>query len=141
MPVGFNALDEFNHVRNVLGRFAYNVGLGNVQPLKILKKRVGVKLGNFKHRLPALARRLYHLVLALIVIARKMSNVRDIHNVLFFITQIGERAVEHIQKHIGAQIADMGVIIHRGTAAIKPRFARSYGNKILHCPAHCIKKT
>jgi len=49
VTICLNALDEFDHILNMVCCFADDIGLPNIQALSILKKSVGIELGNFKH--------------------------------------------------------------------------------------------
>jgi len=55
---------------------AYNRWPSNVEPFCIMEEGIGVELGDFKHRLAALARCLDHLIFASIIIASKDDQYR-----------------------------------------------------------------
>ena len=47
-----------------------------------------------------------------------MAHVGDVHNALDVVPGIAQSLFQHILHNIGAQIADMGKVIHRGAASV-----------------------
>ena len=139
MTVRFDTLYQFDHIGNVIGRFAHDVGTTDIERIQIFKKRIRIKLRDFEYRLMALFRRLDDFIFARIVVARKVPDIGDVHDVLFIVAEVGKRAIEYVEKHICAQVSDVRVIIHRRTAAVKADEARRNRHEILHFPSHRIE--
>jgi hypothetical protein len=56
------------------------------------------------------------------------------------IPQTAEAADQNIVGYIGSQVTNMGIVIYRGTAPIKPNFARFKGLKFLQFPTKGVKQ-
>ena len=47
-----------------------------------------------------------------------MPHVGDVDNMLYLVPERKQQPLEHVLKYIGAEIADVRVVVHRGTAAV-----------------------
>ena len=137
----FNALDKGNHFGYMLGGLADDGGAADAHPVSVGKKSLGVQFGDLQYAFAPLTGALYHFVVALVVVAGKMPHVGNIHYMGDVKTGAAQGAYQNIVKHIGPQIADVGVIVHRGAAAVKANFSRPQRFKGLPRAAKGIKKT
>ena len=58
-----------------------------------------------------------------------MAYVRDVHHPLHGIAQIPQALFQHILHDIGAQVADVGIVIHRGAAGVHLHMAGGVGDE------------
>ena len=138
VAVGLKPLYQVDHVLDMLGGLAYNVGTADVEAVNVVEEGVGVELCDFQHRLPPLLGSLHHLVLPLVIITGKVANVGDVHDVGDVIVQIAEGLVQNVQEDVCPQVADMGVVVYGGSTPIKSCLACLEGDKILHFPSHGV---
>ena len=47
-----------------------------------------------------------------------MANVGDVHDPLDVVAQVPQGLFQHILHDIGAQVADVGIVVHRGAAGV-----------------------
>ena len=72
--------DQGDHFLDVVGRFAYDIRMDDVQCVIILEKRFGVKIGDLPNRLACLVSHLLNLVLAFVTVPGEVSDIRDVHH-------------------------------------------------------------
>jgi hypothetical protein len=60
----------------------------------------------------------HHFVFAVVVVVGEMPHIGDIHHVFHLVAQKFQAAAEQIFDDVGFQVADMGVIVHGGSAGI-----------------------
>ena len=118
------------HLLDVLGGFGDDLGLADIELIKVFEKDFRIKFRDLPRRLFLLARGFLHLVLALVAVAQKVTHVRDVHHSFELIAVIFERAAENIHENIGAQIADMREIVDCRSAAVHIGFPLVNGDEI-----------
>ena len=141
VTVCFNPLDELYHFLYVLGCLAYDIRADYVECIQILKKSVRIKFCDFQDRFVAFLCGLQHLVFACIGISGQVSNVGDVHDMLFVETQICERAVKGVQENVCPQVSDVCIIVNRRSASVETDVSRCDRGEILHAASHCIEQT
>ena len=102
----------------MVGRLGDDFGAADVEAVDILEKDAGVIGGDFPGRFFGFAGGFFHFVLAVVGIADQMPHVGDVHAVQKGIAVPQQRAAEQIHENIGAQIADVRVIVYGGAAAV-----------------------
>ena len=123
---GLNHVDIFV---NAVGGRLHHIGALDVQLPAVFKERVGVIPGNFQHSLILALGALDHLVFAGIGVTGQMPHVRDVHHALDIVAQIPQALFQHILHDIGAQVADMGIVIHGGATGVHLHKIRIIGDK------------
>ena len=141
MPVCLQFFDERNHFLNVVGCLADNVGVADVQRVNIFHKGIGIELGHFQHGLMAFFGSLYHFVVTVVAIASQVSYIGDVHNVFDVVTQIRKRLVQNVQKDIGAQVSDVGIVVYRRSASVKAHVTRRNRLEFLHGMSHRVEQS
>jgi hypothetical protein len=89
---------------------------------------------------PPAPRSFFHFVFASIGIEDEVAHVGDVHYMMQFIAIVSQRAAQYIHEDIGAQIADMGIVIVRLAAGIKPVPRRFERLKFAQAPGKSVKK-
>ena len=130
-------LDEFG---NAGGGGLHHIRDLNIQLAAVLKEGVGVVFGDLHHRFMLALRALQHLVLAGIGVAGEMSHIGDVHDPLYIVAAVPQVFFQHILHDVGAQIADMGKVVHGGAAGIHLHDVRVVGHKFLFFVAQTVIK-
>ena len=60
-----------------------------------------------------------------------MAHVGDVHDTVHVVAGIAEILLQHVLHDVGAQVADVGKVIHRGAAGIHLHMARCMGDKFI----------
>jgi hypothetical protein len=102
----------------VVGCLGPEIGVEDVEILDILLENLCVIVGDLPHRLALAVRAFFHLVFARISVRCKVTDVGYVDNMLYPVSQRKQQALEHVFKYVGAKVADVRVVVHRGTAAI-----------------------
>jgi len=118
-----DALGEFDHLRDVIGRDCPLRRLADVQCAHIGPIGLLVMLGDVPDRLRALGRHLLHLVLARVGIVGQVAHIGDVDDVGELQPLPRERAPQHIGKHVSTHVADMRVVVDRRPAGVDARLA------------------
>ena len=109
----------------------HHVGPLDVELTAVLKEGVGVELGDLHDGLVLPMRALEHLVLAGIGIGGQVPHVGDVHDPLDVVAQVTQVLLQHILHDVGAQVADVGVVIDRRAAGVHLYDVRVVGNEFL----------
>ena len=112
-------LDGRDLLWNMIRGAAPDVRLLDVQMLQVLLEGLRVQLGNLPRSHAGTSSPGQHLVLTRIRIGDKVSDIRNIDDVLDAIAIELQHAAQHIFEHIGTQVADVCVVIHRRPAGIQ----------------------
>ena len=67
-----------------------------------------------------------------------MPHIGDVHHPIHLIALVPQKFLQHVLHQVGAQIADMGKMVHRGAAGIQPHFSRLVRDKGLFFHGQCI---
>ena len=108
-----------------------DVGALDVELLAVGKERVGVELGDLHDGLVLALGALEHLVLALIGIRGQVSHVGDVHDAVYVVARVAQVFLQHVLHDIGAQVTDVGEVVHRGTAGVHLHMAGGVGLELL----------
>ena len=73
-----------------------------------------------------------HFVLSGVPVACEMADVGHIHHARDIITDVTQKFFQHILHDIGSEVADMGKMIHGGTAGIHLHLAGFVRDKFLY---------
>jgi hypothetical protein len=122
--VGVATLDEprdhIDHLIDVLSRPAYQCGPFDPHQVRVPKEFVLVVSRDIPGRLPLTTRRNLDLVVTRVGVGLKVADVGDVHYVLDGVAEQPERASENVFKNVRPEVADVGVVINRRSAAIHP---------------------
>ena len=110
--------DNLNVIVNAVGGRLHHIRGADVQLFAVVEKGVGVELGDLHHGLVLPLCALEHLVLALVRVGGQVAHVGDVHHALEIIAGIAQIAVQNVLHNVGAQVADMGKVVHRGAAGV-----------------------
>ena len=124
-------LHHVDILADAVGRRLHHVGTLDVQLVAVGKKGVGIVFRDLHDGLVLPPGALEHLVLAGIGVGSQMADVSDVHDPLDVIAQIPQGLFQHIFHNVGAQVADVGVMVHRGAAGVHFHQIRVVGNKQL----------
>ena len=143
-PVGeprlLNTDDQIDHVLDVVGRPAGDVRLRYVEGLQIPEKGFLVELGDFPDALSLLPGTLQHLVLPLIGIIGQVPHIGDVHDMFDLVTEETKGTDQQVLENIGAQVADVGVLIHGRAAGIQPHLVRHSWYELLSFSTQGVEK-
>ena len=130
-PLVKEGADHVYILRNAVRGGLHHVGPLDIQLVAVGEKRVGVELGDLHHRLVLPAGALEHFVLAGIGVGGQVAHIGDIHDTLYVIAQITQGFFQHILHNIGAEVADVGVVVYRRAAGVHFHLVRVVGYKQL----------
>ena len=68
-----------------------------------------------------------HLVLALVGVAREVADVGDVHHAVHAVTRKAQILFQHVLHDVGAQIADVGKVVHGRAAGVHLHMVRRMG--------------
>ena len=111
------------------GSRLHHIGGLDIQLGAVGEERIGIELRDLHHRLFLALGALEHLILALVGIGGQMAHIGDVHNTVDIIADKAQILLQHILHNIGAQVADMGKMIHGGAAGIHLHMAGGVGFK------------
>ena len=117
--IGLDAADKINLFLDMVRGPAQDVRGEDVQRRDILPEGRGVFLGDLPGRHARAPRPLLHLVLTRIGVGDQVAHVGDIHHMPHVVAVVGQRAAQDVVKDIGAQVADMRVIVNRHAAGVE----------------------
>ena len=121
--------DDLDILVDAAGGGLDHVGPLDIQLPAVLEKGVGVILGDLHHRLVLPAGALEHLVLAGVRVAGQVAHVGDVHHPVHVIAVVAQELLQHVLHDIGAQIADVGEVVHGGAAGVHLHVAGGVGLK------------
>ena len=104
-----------------------DVGALDVELLAVGEERVGIELGDLHDGLVLTLRALDHLVLALIGVARQVADVGDVHDAVHAVARKTQVLFQHILHDVGAQVADVGKVVHGRAAGVHLHMAGRMG--------------
>ncbi|MNT35246.1 hypothetical protein D3C72_1712670 [compost metagenome] len=102
-------------------------GRQDIQRAQVAFERARKFGSDIPGRLAAAGAARLDLVVAAVRIRRQMTDVRDVHHVAHLQAVEFERAAQAVDEQIGAQVADMRVVVDRGPAGVQARLARGDG--------------
>ena len=137
-PPGLDAGDQVYHVLDVLGGPADDGGHGAAEKLEIAEERLGVELRDLPHGGSLLAGALQHLVLALVGVTGEVTDIRDVHDVADRVAEVFQRPTGKVLEEVGAEVADVRVVVHREPAAVHPDFLFLDRREHLQLAAHRV---
>ena len=123
--------DDLDIVVDQSGGGLHHIGTLDVQLLAVGEKRVGVILGDLHDGLVLPLGTLEHLVLALVSVGGQMPHVGDVHNAVHVVPGVAQILLQHVLHNVGAQVADMGEVVHRGAAGVHLHMAGGVGLELL----------
>ena len=104
--------------RNAVGGRLHHVGAFDIQLVAVGEESVGIVFRDLHDGLVFPFGALDHLILAGIRIGGQMTHIGNIHHPLHRVTQIAQALFQHILHNIGAQIADVRIVVYRGAAGV-----------------------
>ncbi len=107
------------------------VRAADVQLAAVLKEGVGIELGDLHDGLVLPLGALEHLVLAGVGVGGQVAHVGDVHDPVHVIAVIAQKLLQHVLHDIGAQVADVGKVVHRGAAGVHLHMAGGVGGEFL----------
>ena len=117
-PLFQKGLYHMDILINTVGSRLHHIRALDIQLVAVREERIGIVFRDFHDGLVLPTGALEHLVLAGIGIRGQMAHVGDIHDALDVIPGIAQSLLQHILHDVGAQIADVGKVVHRGTAGV-----------------------
>ena len=112
------SLHHMNILVNTVGGRLHNIGPLDVQLVAVREKRVGVVFCDLHDGLVFPTGTLEHLVLAGVGIGGKVTHIGDVHDTLDVVAGIAQGLLQHILHDVGAQVADVGIVVHRWAAGV-----------------------
>ena len=109
---------------DVVGGPAPDVRGEHVEPVELFLEIRGVALGDFPSRQAGAPRAGFHLVLAGVRVGGQVPYVGDIDDVVDLIAAVFEGAPQDVFEDIGAQVADVLVVVHGRAAGIQANLGR-----------------
>ena len=123
--------DDLDILVDAAGGGLHRVRALDVQLSAVLKEGVGVILGDLHHGLVLPAGALEHLVLAGVSVGAEVANVSDVHHPVHIIAGPAQEFFQHVLHDVGAQVADVGEVVHRGSAGVHLHVAGGVGLELL----------
>ena len=123
-------LDHLNEIADAVCRRYHDVGALHVQLVAIRKECVGVEAGDLHNGLFLPLGTLQHLIFTGVRVAGQMTHVRDVHSTGYVVSRVAEIFFQHVLHNVGAEVADVGEMIDRGTAGVHLHLAGLVGNKV-----------
>ena len=115
--IGVAAALDFRDVGDLLGDVVAGAAphrrLAHVQSPPVGLKRAGVTRGDVPRALPLAPRALLDFVLAAVGVRSEVADIGDVHHMADAVVEEFQRPPQHILEQIGAQVADVRVVIHR----------------------------
>ena len=127
--------NDFDVLVNTVGGRLHYVRPLDVELAAVLEEGVGIKLRNLHHALVLASGALEHLVFALVRIGGQVSYIRDVHDALDRVSDITQILLQHVFHDIGAEIADVGIVIDRRAAGVHLDDVRMVRDEQLFLPA------
>ena len=119
-----NGGDGGDLLANVVGGPAPDMGREDVEPVELFSEIRGVALGDFPSRQAGAPRASLHLVLASVRVGGQVPHVGDVDDVVDLIAAVFEGAPQDILEDIGAQVADVLVVVHSRAAGVQADLGR-----------------
>src|SRR3989344_3957443 len=118
------ALYELDLFRNMFARTRKDFPHSKIKFLKILFKRPRVEGANLfesceRFWFSSAAHCGDHFIFSFVTISRKMPNIGEVHYLLYLVAFHLERTAQNVRNSVGAQIADMRVVVDRWAAVIE----------------------
>ena len=110
--------NNFNVFVNTAGGGLNHIGTFDVQLVAVREKGVRIELRDFHNGLVLPLCALEHLILAGVGIGGKMAHIGDVHHPLDVVAQVSKGFLQHILHDVGAQVADVGIVVHRWAAGV-----------------------
>ena len=132
---GLYHLDELG---DAVGGGLDDVGLFDVELFGVGEERVGVELRDIHDALVLTLSAREHFILAGVRVGAEVSHVGDIHHAQYVISRVAQVFFEHILHDVGAQVADMGVVVDGGTAGVHLHLALFMRDEFLSGAAESI---
>ena len=130
-----NALGERQHLLDIVRGDGPVRGLADVQRLHVVPIGLGIVPRDIPDGLRTLCCGFLQLVLTRIGIVRQVAHIGDVDDMGELVALPGQRAAQHVRKHVGAHVADMRIVIDRGSAGIDARLAGVDGHERLDLPS------
>ena len=121
--------DDLDIVVDAVGGGLHHVGGLDVQLLAVLEEGVGVELGDLHDGLVLPLGALEHFVLAGVGVAGQVAHVGDVHDPVDVVALVAEEFLQHVLHDIGAEVADVGEVVHRGAAGVHLHMAGGVGGE------------
>ena len=141
--------DHRQHFRDVARGPGEHMGRQDVDPFLIPPEAIGVELRDFGHGFALGQRRQDHLVAAgLHQLLAHMPHVGDVLDVIDLIAVRNQDAADPVGHQVGAEVADVGIAVHRRPAGVHsdaaggdgPDFLNGFGEGVIdaqHIGASC----
>ena len=123
--------DDLDIVIDEAGSGLHHVGALDVQLLAVGEKRIGVVLGDLHNGLMLAPSALEHLILALVGVGGQVSHIGDVHDAVHVIAHVAQVLLQYVLHDVGAQVADVGKVVHRGAAGVHLHMAGGVGLEFL----------
>ncbi len=123
------ALHQLDELVDEPGGGLDHVGGLDVQLTAVVKEGVGVVLGDLHHRLVLPLGSLEHLILPGVGVGGQMAHVGDVHHPVHVVAVVAQEFFQHVLHDVGAQVADVGEVVHRGTAGVHLHMAGGVSGK------------
>ncbi|MPM45711.1 hypothetical protein SDC9_92402 [bioreactor metagenome] len=110
--------DDLDILVDAVGGGLHHVGPLDVQLTAVVKKRVGIILGDLQNGLVLPLGTLEHLVFTGVRVAGQMAHIGDIHDTLDVVPGVPQILFQHVLHDIAAQVSDVGKVIDCGAAGV-----------------------
>ena len=123
--------DDLDIVVDEAGGRLHHVGTLDVQLPAVGEEGVGVVLGDLHDGLVLPLGALEHLVLALVGVGGQVPHVGDVHDAVHVVSGVAQVLLQHVLHDVGAQVADVGEMVHGGAAGVHLHMPRRVGLELL----------
>ena len=119
--------DDLDIVVDEAGSGLHHVGALDVQLLAVGEERIGVVPGDLHNGLMLAPSALEHLILAFVGVGGQVSHIGDVHDAVHIVPGVAQVLLQHVLHDVGAQVADVGKVVHRGAAGVHLHMAGGVG--------------
>ena len=132
------SLDKGDHILDVVCSLTYHLRSFNVQRLLVSKESISIELGYIPYALSCLTASLSKLVLSIISVSCKVTNIGDVHYMLYTISCFLKSLVKDIFKDECSEVSDMRIVVDCRSATVHTDLSFFNRYEILHLAVHCV---
>ena len=138
MTLLLQQLDDLDHAIDVVSRLAHDIRTYDVQQGFVMEEGLCVEGGDVPDRAACLPCALRHLVLAIIAIPCQVADIGYVHDMLELVAGMDQRPVQEVLEDVGPEVADMGVVVYRRSAAIESYLAFFKWYEVFEAACECV---
>ena len=138
----FQSSDQCNLIVDRIGGFDPDIRRKYIEPGDVFLKCPGVEFSDFPGAAAFALGAFFHFVFAHVPVAGQVAHIGNIHDMLNPVSVVQQDPLQNIFKNIGAQVADVGIVINGRPAGVKPDLPFAQRDEFFFSvdSANCISK-